>query len=203
MTFNLNLAYTNYLPLLETLMPRKITEIFSNPDNKNKKLKHNEKSSQDLINILDVDFELENTYFYNSFLELARFFPNNPNSNISLKNYLIKKFLNFRWNKMNQQTIKVSKNITEFNLPPNYDLPIYEYTFHIIPEENDGIYSFFYSPNFYNTNQKVFHNLKDLQKAINHLLWLKWKSTLIIQRSKPKPTNNPSYTPLQKNQKIA
>jgi hypothetical protein len=26
---------------------------------------------------------------------------------------------------------------------------------------------------------------------------------LIIQRSKPKPTNNPSYTPLQKNQKIA
>ena len=74
---------------------------------------------------------------------------------------------------MNQQTIKVSKNITEFNIPSNYDLPIYEYTFHIIPEENDGIYSFFYSPNFYNTNQKVFHNLKDLQKAINRLLWLK------------------------------
>jgi len=44
-------------------MPRKITEIFSNPDNKNKKLKHNEKSSQDLINILDVDFELEKKTF--------------------------------------------------------------------------------------------------------------------------------------------
>jgi len=148
-----------------------------------------------------LEKEVSKQYYYNSFIKLKNIY--HPPSNLvwnKLKEFLIDKFLQKRWELTNQYTILHKKKLEKVNFGGTKYLPIYDYSFHIIFEnENDWILTFFYTPDNYNRENKIYHNLEDIEIAINSLAKRKWKFELIIQKWKPinKFTNNTNYQLVQ------
>ena len=139
----------------------------------------------------------ENKYFYNAFIDLARRYKKTSTKE-NLKDFIIKNFLQERWKITNQHTISNKKWLKKANFWNVNFLPIYDYSFHIIfKNENDGILTFFYSPDNYNQYEKVYHSFKEIGEAINDLANQKWKFQLIIQKwnkiNNPSPVNNTKY----------
>ena len=145
------------------------------------KIKHIRLNSPEIDNIQQFK------YYYNPFIKLKDTYclPNNLNWK-ELKDFLIEKFIQERWEIMNQYTILHKKNLNKVSLWNTEYLPIYDYSFHVIFEnENDGILTFFYTSDNYNHENRIYHNLEDIEIAINTLAKRKWKFELIIQKWKP------------------
>ena len=138
-------------------------------------------------------FEYEKfNYFYNSFYTLSLQFKKETNE-WNLRDYLVKEFLKFRWKETKQNTISYKEHLEKADFWNVKYLPVYTYSFHVfIEDENDGIFTFFYSPYNYNHNEKIYYNLQEIEQDINSLVEWRWKFTLIIQKGKPKykPTNH-------------
>ena len=140
---------------------------------------------------------LKDRYIHTSFIDLLEKYSPSPNET-QLKDFLIEKFIQERWKITNQHTISNKKWLKKVNFWNVNYLPIYDYSFHIIfKNENDGILTFFYSPDNYNQYEKVYHSFKEIEEAINDLADHKWEFQLIIQKwnkiNKPSPANNTKY----------
>jgi len=155
-----------------------------------------------LVNFITMKFHLwdkkkeeltfkEEKHFYNSFYSLSLEFKKETNE-WNLRDYLVKEFLKTRWKLADQNTISYEEHLEKVNFWKAKYLPVYTYSFHVfIENENDGIFTFFYSPYNYNHNEKVYYNLQEIEHDINSLVEWRGKFTLIIQKWNPryKPTN--------------